>query len=65
MIALVVWSSVVRLPLPAEIWRDRQSTAAKTEELIATDVPGLHFYTMDRSKSAVRIINRLRYEGFL
>ncbi len=34
-------------------------------ELLETDVPGLHFYTMDRSKSAVGIINRLRCEGFL
>jgi methylenetetrahydrofolate reductase (NADPH) len=34
-------------------------------ELLETDIPGLHIYTMDRSKSAVGIINRLRQEGFL
>jgi len=34
-------------------------------ELLRADVPGLHIYTMDRSKSAVGIVNRLRQEGFL
>ncbi len=34
-------------------------------ELLGADVPGLHIYTMDRSKSAVGIVNRLRQEGFL
>lgn len=34
-------------------------------ELLDADVPGLHIYTMDRSKSAVGIVNRLRQEGFL
>jgi methylenetetrahydrofolate reductase (NADPH) len=26
-------------------------------ELLGTDIPGLHFYSMDRSKSAVGIVN--------
>jgi methylenetetrahydrofolate reductase (NADPH) len=33
--------------------------------LIAAGVPGLHIYTMDRSSSAVKIVNRLRDEGLL
>lgn len=32
-------------------------------ELIERGVPGVHIYTMDRSKAAVQIINRLRNEG--
>jgi len=28
-------------------------------------VPGLHFYTMDRSKSIIEIVTRLRKEGLL
>jgi len=31
--------------------------------LLEAGVPGLHFYTMDRSQSAVGIVNRLRAEG--
>ena len=34
-------------------------------ELIRAGVPGLHFYTMDRSKSVVEIVSRLREEGLL
>ena len=34
-------------------------------ELIRTGVPGLHFYTMDRAKSVVEIVSRLREEGLL
>ncbi len=34
-------------------------------ELLKAGVPGLHMYTMDRSKSAVGIVNRLRGEGLL
>jgi methylenetetrahydrofolate reductase (NADPH) len=33
--------------------------------LISAGVPGLHIYTMDRSSSAVKIVNRLRAEGLL
>lgn len=33
--------------------------------LLEHGVPGLHFYTMDRSKSTLEIINRLRKEGLL
>lgn len=33
--------------------------------LLDYGVPGLHFYTMDRSKSTLEIINRLRREGLL
>ena len=33
--------------------------------LLKKQVPGLHFYTMDRSKSTTEIINRLRQEGVL
>ncbi len=33
--------------------------------LIKAGVPGLHIYTMDRSSSAVGIVNRLRSEGVL
>jgi methylenetetrahydrofolate reductase (NADPH) len=35
------------------------------KELLETDVPGLHIYTMDRSKSSVGIVNRLRQEKLL
>ncbi len=34
-------------------------------ELLEAEVPGLHFYTMDLSKSAVGIVNRLRTDGLL
>jgi methylenetetrahydrofolate reductase (NADPH) len=33
--------------------------------LLKNGVAGLHFYTMDRSKSTTKIINRLRQEGLL
>ena len=33
--------------------------------LIKEGVPGLHFYTMDRRKSTVGILNRLRSDGLL
>jgi len=33
--------------------------------LINSGVPGIHIYTMDRSKSVVEIVNRLRSEGLL
>lgn len=35
------------------------------KELIKAGVPGLHIYTMDRSKSAVGIVNSLRSSGML
>jgi len=35
------------------------------EELLKAGVPGLHLYTMDRSKSTVGIVNRLRDEGLI
>jgi methylenetetrahydrofolate reductase (NADPH) len=34
-------------------------------ELLQAGVPGLHIYTMDRSKSTTGIVNRLRSEGLL
>jgi methylenetetrahydrofolate reductase (NADPH) len=34
-------------------------------ELLQAGVPGLHIYTMDRSQSAVGIVNRLRGDGLL
>ncbi len=34
-------------------------------ELIEAGVPGIHIYTMDRSKSSVGIVNKLREEGML
>lgn len=34
-------------------------------ELLDTGVPGLHIYTMDRSRSATGIVNRLRNKGLL
>ena len=34
-------------------------------ELLEAGVPGLHIYTMDRSKSTLGIVNRLRGEGLL
>ncbi len=33
--------------------------------LLEAGVPGLHIYTMDRSKSTVEIVNRLRNDGLL
>jgi len=35
------------------------------KELLKAGVPGLHFYTMDLSKSAVGIVDRLRNDGLL
>jgi methylenetetrahydrofolate reductase (NADPH) len=35
------------------------------KELIESGVPGLHFYTMDRSKSTSRVLARLRQEGLI
>lgn len=35
------------------------------KELIGAGVPGLHFYTMDRSKSTVGVLVRLRQEGLI
>ncbi len=39
--------------------------ARQCAELLNAGVPGLHIYTMDRSKSTVGIVNRLRDEGLL
>lgn len=35
------------------------------KELLSAGVPGLHIYTMDRSDSAVGVVNRLREAGLL
>jgi methylenetetrahydrofolate reductase (NADPH) len=35
------------------------------KELIQAGVPGLHFYTMDRSQSTAGVLARLRREGLL
>ena len=35
------------------------------QELLEAGVPGIHIYTMDRSKSTVQIVNRLREKGLL
>ena len=35
------------------------------KELIQWGVPGIHIYTMDRSKTSVEIVNRLRKEGLI
>ncbi len=37
----------------------------KCEELLGSGVCGLHFYTMDRSKSTVGILKRIRASGAL
>ena len=34
-------------------------------ELLEAGVPGLHIYTMNRSSSAIGVVNRLRSEGLL
>lgn len=39
--------------------------AAQITELVKAGVPGLHIYTMDRSSSAVGIVNSLRSNGIL
>jgi methylenetetrahydrofolate reductase (NADPH) len=39
--------------------------ARQCRELLAAGVPGLHFYTMDRSASVAGIVNTLRVEGLL
>jgi len=39
--------------------------ARQCAELLKANVPGLHFYTMDRSQSTVEIVNRLRREKLL
>jgi methylenetetrahydrofolate reductase (NADPH) len=39
--------------------------ARRCAELLRTGVPGLHIYTMDRSKSATGIVSFLRGEGLL
>jgi len=38
---------------------------AQCQELLKAGVPGLHFYTMDRSLSTTGIVNRLRSDGLL
>jgi len=35
------------------------------KELLGAGVPGLHFYTMDRSKSTAGVLARLRLEGLI
>jgi methylenetetrahydrofolate reductase (NADPH) len=39
--------------------------ADQCRELLESNVPGLHFYTMDRSKSTTEILHRLRSENLL
>jgi len=39
--------------------------AGQCRELLASGVPGLHIYTMDRSRSTTGIVNQLRAEGLL
>ena len=39
--------------------------ARQCEELLGSGVCGIHFYTMDRSKSTMGILNRLRGDGSL
>jgi methylenetetrahydrofolate reductase (NADPH) len=39
--------------------------AGQCKELLKASVPGLHFYTMDRSESVDGIVNRLRAEKLL
>ena len=39
--------------------------AQQCRELIEQGVPGLHIYTMDRSKASVEIVKRLKKEGLL
>ncbi|MHC4354815.1 MAG: methylenetetrahydrofolate reductase [Planctomycetota bacterium] len=38
---------------------------SQCRELLGAGVPGLHFYTMDLSRSTVGIVNRLRDDGLL
>ena len=38
---------------------------SQCKDLLAAGVPGLHIYTMDRSISSVRIVERLRQDGIL
>ena len=38
---------------------------AQCAELLEAGVPGLHIYTMDRSKSAVGVVSQLRDKGLL
>jgi len=52
---------------------DRQALAAfgidfaarQCAELLKAGAPGLHIYTMDRSKATVGVVNRLQSEGLL
>jgi hypothetical protein len=37
----------------------------QSRDLLGAGVPGLHIYTMDRSSSPVRIVERLRKEALL
>lgn len=39
--------------------------ARQCAELLEAGVPGIHIYTMDKSASAVGVVNRLRVEGLL
>lgn len=39
--------------------------AQQCTELIQAGVPGLHIYTMDRSKSTIGLVNRLKKDGLL
>ena len=40
-------------------------TTNQCKELLKAGVPGLHFYTMNRSSSALGIIKNLQKDGFL
>jgi methylenetetrahydrofolate reductase (NADPH) len=37
----------------------------QSRELLEGGVPGLHFYTMDKAKTVVEIVTRLRKDGLL
>ena len=38
---------------------------SQCRSLLEIGVPGLHIYTMDRSKSTLAVVNRLRSEGLI
>jgi len=42
-----------------------QFATDQCRELLKSGVPGIHFYTMDRSKSVLGIVNKLCEEGVL
>lgn len=60
-----VLASLADAPPEAVIDFGIEKAVEQCRGLLAQGVPGLHFYTMDRSRSTREIVSRLRSEGLL